>query len=120
MIVYAVLAEESIGRLYMAGVIPGLLLMAMFMLVIFVAVKMKPSHAPDEPWASWPERICGLLGLLPILGLIFLVLGTIYLGVATATEAAAFGVTGAMLLAIANRRLTLSMLRETFLSTRSA
>jgi tripartite ATP-independent transporter DctM subunit len=117
MIVYAVMVEESVGRLYMAGVIPGLLMMGMFMLTIFIAVKIDPSRAPDEPPVPWGERFSSLVSLLPVLFLIGLVLGTIYVGVATATEAAAFGVSGALILAIYYRRLTLKMLREAFLAT---
>ena len=117
MIVYAVLVEESVGRLYLAGVMPGLLMLAMFMLIVLVTVKTNPARAPFEPPVGWRERFASLVALLPVMALIFLVLGTIYLGVATATEAAAFGVTGALLLAVAYRRLTLEMLRESFLAT---
>jgi C4-dicarboxylate transporter, DctM subunit len=117
MIVYGVLAEESIGRLYLAGFIPGLLMMAAFMAVIFVAVKLDPRKAPVESATTWSDRITSLIGLAPILLLIFLVLGTIYLGIATATEAAALGVSGSFVLAIYYRKLSSAMLREVFLTT---
>ncbi|MCS7207048.1 MAG: TRAP transporter large permease subunit [Dehalococcoidia bacterium] len=117
MIVYALLADESIGRLYMGGVFPGLLLTLSFMGVIAVIAKIWPRVAPVEPPVPWRERLLGLVSMLPIVGLIFLVLGTIYFGVATATEAASFGVAGAFLLALVNRRVSWSMLRETLLST---
>src|SRR5690606_34385215 len=84
---------------------------------VFIAVKLKPSRAPYEPSVPWREKLAGLAGLIPVLGLIFLVLGTIYLGIATATEAAAFGVTGSLILALIYGRLTRQMLRETFLAT---
>lgn len=70
-----------------------------------------------EASVSWGERLASLLTLLPIMGLIFLVLGTIYMGIATATEAASFGVAGAFLLALVNRRVNWPMLREALLST---
>jgi C4-dicarboxylate transporter DctM subunit len=117
MIVYGVLAEESIGKLYVAGLVPGLLMMFAFMAVIFLAVKLNPAKAPVEPITGWHEKITGLVGLAPIMLLIFAVLGTIYLGVATATEAAALGVSGSLVLAIYYRKLDRAMLRDAFLAT---
>src|SRR5512145_922706 len=97
-IIYGVLMEVSIGRLYMAGVVPGVLLSVIFMAIIFVAALIWPRIAPREPAAPWAARLRALTDMLPTVALIFLVLGTIYLGVATPTEAAAFGVTGALVL----------------------
>jgi len=116
-IVYGVLMEVSIGRLYIAGILPGILLSLLFMLVIFFAALLKPGVAPRETAVSWKTRLIGLLDMLPTSFLIFLVLGTIYLGVATPTEAAAFGVSGAFLLALLRGRVNLGMLREVFLSS---
>jgi tripartite ATP-independent transporter DctM subunit len=115
-IIYGVLMEVSIGRLYMAGLIPGVLLSLLFMAIIFVAAVLWPQLAPREPGASWGERLRSLADMLPTLVLIFLVLGTIYLGVATPTEAAAFGVVGSVLLAALARRLSLPMLGAVCLS----
>src|SRR4029453_4058279 len=106
MIIYGVLAEESIGRLYLAGFIPGFLLAGIFMLIIAVAAKIWPSVAPREAAPSWRVRFLGLLSLLPVLALMFIVLGTIYLGIATPTEAAAFGVVASFILAGANRQIS--------------
>jgi C4-dicarboxylate transporter, DctM subunit len=117
MIVYGVLVEESVGRLYIAGIFPGLLLTALFMSVIFIGTKLIPGAAPREAGAPWRDRIVGLVALAPTLFLMFLVLGTIYLGVATPTEAAAFGVVGALLLAVFSRRVSLAMLKEVILSS---
>jgi C4-dicarboxylate transporter DctM subunit len=116
-IVYGVLMEESIGRLYIAGIGPGLALALLFMGVIFVASVAWPRLAPRERGAPWRVRIAALLGLVPTGALIFLVLGTIYLGVATPTEAAAFGVTGSVVLAALNRSLTLGTLRAACLAS---
>ena len=80
MIIYGVLAEESIGRLYLAGFIPGFLLAGIFMFIIAVAAKIWPSVAPREAPPSWRVRFLGLLSLLPVIALMFIVLGTIYLG----------------------------------------
>jgi tripartite ATP-independent transporter DctM subunit len=117
MIIYGVLMEESIGRLYIAGVVPGLLLTALFMVVIAVAAIFWPRVAPREQAAPWRERLLGLVTMLPFGLLILLVLGTIYLGVATPTEAAAFGATAALVMAIANRQVNVSMLRTVLMNT---
>jgi tripartite ATP-independent transporter DctM subunit len=117
MVIYGVLAEESIGRLYLAGFTPGFLLSGVFMLIIFIAACITPSIAPREVAPSWSVRLIGLLSLFPIFVLMFLVLGTIYLGVATPTEAAAFGVVGAFVLAAVNRKISWKMLQDTLLTT---
>jgi tripartite ATP-independent transporter DctM subunit len=116
-IIYGVLVEESIGKLYLAGFIPGFLMTGIFMVLIAARALRDPSIAPQVPHATWSERLAGLRNLLPIVFLMLIVLGTIYAGVATATEAAAFGVCGAFLIAALNRRISVSMLRETFLAS---
>jgi C4-dicarboxylate transporter, DctM subunit len=116
-IIYGVLVEESIGRLYMAGFIPGFLLAGVFMVIIAVMVKIWPRLAPPETAPSWQIRLVGLLALIPMLVLMFIVLGTIYLGVATPTEAAAFGVVAALGLTALEGRLNLRMLADTALAT---
>ena len=110
MIIYGVLAEESIGRLYLAGFIPGFMLAGIFMLIIAVTAKIWPSVAPREAAPSWRVRFVGLLALLPVIALMFVVLGTIYLGIATPTEAAAFGVVASLILAALNRQISGAML----------
>ena len=117
MVIYGVLAEESIGRLYLAGFIPGFLLAGVFMLIIYVAARISPAIAPRELAPPWRVRCIGLLSLGPIFVLMFLVLGTIYLGVATPTEAAAFGVVGAFALAAINRKVNKKMLQDVLLTT---
>ncbi|MBI4636825.1 MAG: TRAP transporter large permease subunit, partial [Candidatus Rokubacteria bacterium] len=116
-IVYGVLMEVSIGKLYMAGFFPGIMLSLLFMGVIFVAALIWPQVAPREPAAPWRELLASLVDMLPTLFLIFLVLGTIYLGVATPTEAAAFGVVGSFVLAALARRLTPALLKAVCLSS---
>ncbi|MCH9016150.1 MAG: TRAP transporter large permease [Chloroflexi bacterium] len=102
LIVYGVLVEESIGRLYLAGFIPGFMLAAMMMLMIVGASLVFPSIAPKEPRVSWRLKFIGLISMIPIALIIMVVLGSIYAGWATPTEAAAFGVTGAFVLAVIN------------------
>jgi C4-dicarboxylate transporter, DctM subunit len=117
MIIYGVLAEESIGRLYLAGFIPGFLLAGIFMFIIAVAAKIWPAVAPREVAPSWRLRFLGLLSLFPVILLMFIVLGTIYLGIATPTEAAAFGVVASFILAALNRQVTRHMLRQVLITT---
>jgi tripartite ATP-independent transporter DctM subunit len=117
LIVYGVLAEESIGALYIAGVIPGLLLTLMFMAVIFAMAVWRPSLAPREIAVPFGEKLRLSVAIVPIAALMFLVLGTIYLGIATPTEAASLGVVGALALALMARKVTIAMLKEVFLST---
>src|SRR5919106_2391262 len=117
MIIYGVLAEESIGRLYLAGFIPGFLLAGIFMFIIAVAAKIWPAVAPREAPPSWRIRLLGLLALLPVIALMFVVLGTIYLGIATPTEAAAFGVVTSLLLAALNRQVSGAMLKQVMVTT---
>ena len=116
-IVYGVLMEVSIGRLYIAGIVPGILVSLLFMAFIFAVAVIRPHWAPREPGVPFPVMLRDLLDMLPTFALIFLCLGTIYLGVATPTEAAAFGVSGAFVLAAWARKLNRQMLRSVFLST---
>ena len=101
----------------MAGFFPGFLLAVIFMLIIAALTMARPSLAPRERPPAWRVRLLGLFALVPMLGLMFLVLGTIYLGVATPTEAAAFGVLGALVLAALERSLTLEMIKQSVLGT---
>ncbi|TAN30040.1 MAG: TRAP transporter large permease [Castellaniella sp.] len=112
LILYGVLTNTSVPQLYLAGFIPGILLAALFMLTIGIACSLRPAWGGHRVKASWRRRFRSLVDLLPPLGLFLLVVGSIYAGLATATEAAALGVLGALVLAAFSRRLTLSMLRD--------
>ena len=111
-ILYGVLMNESVGRLYLAGFIPGFMLASMMMLMIAGAALVFPSIAPREALASWRDRITGLLTLIPIAFIIFMVLGSIYMGLATPTEAASLGVVASLALAAFARSLSIEMLRR--------
>ncbi len=118
MILYGVLAEVSISRLYLAGLIPGLMLAGLFSGMIFVAFVLFPSLGSDnQAKASWRERLIGLKGTLPPLLLFITMVGSIYAGVATPTEAAALGVMGAMVLAAARGQLSISLMLKVFENT---
>ncbi len=105
LIIYGVLVEESIGRLYMAGFVPGMVLTGSFMVMIFALALVWRGLAPRESGDSfftiqgWMNRLIGSISLVPIVALIIVVIGSIYGGIATPSEAAAFGVYGAFVLA---------------------
>ena len=105
LIIYGVLVEESIGRLYMAGFVPGMVLTFTFMAMIFLLAMVWKGLAPREQGDSfitlqgWANRLVGSISLIPIVALIIVVIGSIYGGIATPSEAAAFGVYGAFVLA---------------------
>lgn len=99
-IVYGISAEVSIARLFMAGVFPGIMLVILFMSYIVIWAYFNPGAIPQEPneYASFSQKIAASKGLIPILVLIGSVLGSLYIGIATAIEAAALGVLGALIL----------------------
>lgn len=115
-ILYGALVDQSVARLFMAGVIPGLVLAGLFSLYIIVRALTSPklAGATNE---SQPVAMKDALHVLPIVALLSAVLGGIYSGVATPTESAAIGVAGAVILGIAYGRLTLPACREALLST---
>ena len=113
MIVYAILAEVSIGKMFMAGILPGLLLAGIYSTYIIYRGLRNPEIAPrTQDSYSWKERMVGLKDLAPTLLLILMVLGSIYGGVATPTEAAALGVLGATVFALINRRMNFKIMFE--------
>lgn len=100
LIVYGVTINESITKLFMAGILPGLFLASLFMLYVALMSKFSSNFAPTpEPQMTFMERVTNSRFLIPVILLIMLVIGSMYLGFATATEAAAFGVLGALALA---------------------
>ncbi len=114
LIVYGVSINESITKLFLAGVIPGLVLAGLFMLYIIGWHFLRPGERPrPEPRMSIGKMFHDSRFLLPVLALVFIVIGSMYFGWATATEAAAVGVIGALLLAAMQRSLTF----ETFFAS---
>ncbi|MEC3861689.1 TRAP transporter large permease subunit [Mesobacterium sp. TK19101] len=107
LIVYGVTINESITKLFMAGVFPGLVLAAMFMAYVGVKSKVSKDFNPTpEPRMTLLEKVKNSRFLIPVICLILVVIGSMYLGYATATEAAAFGVIGSMVLAATQGSLT--------------
>jgi C4-dicarboxylate transporter, DctM subunit len=110
MIVYGVLTDSSIPKLYLAGIIPGLVLAILFSLTILVICLIWPQLGGRRTHATWTQRIHALPDLLPPLVIFLAVIGSIYAGWATATESAALGVIAALGVAALRRKLTLRML----------
>ena len=101
LIVYGVSINESISKLFMAGILPGLALAGMFMAYVAIYSKLSKNYNPiEEPKLSFVEKLKISRFLIPVLLLITVVIGSMYAGLATATEAAAFGVVGSLLLAL--------------------
>ncbi|HKG81572.1 MAG: TRAP transporter large permease [Microvirga sp.] len=117
MIVYGVLTETSIPKLYLAGFIPGLVLATLFSLTVLIFCIVRPQLAGRRTSATWEQRLTALPDLLPPLIIFLAVIGSIYAGWATATESAALGVIAALAIAAWNRRLTLRTLLHAFEGT---
>ena len=117
MIVYGVLTETSIPKLYLAGFIPGLVLATLFSITVLVICLIKPELGGQKTVATWPERIQALPDLLPPVVIFLAVIGSIYAGWATATESAALGVIAAILIAAVKGRLTVRTLLLAFEGT---
>lgn len=116
LIVYGVTINESITRLFMAGVFPGLVLALMFMAyVAIVAVTSKRFDPTPEPAMSFMEKVKNSRYLIPVVCLILVVIGSMYMGYATATEAAAFGVVGGLVLAASQGSLTWATFTESLM-----
>lgn len=111
LILYGLLTETSVPELYLAGFIPGFLLALLFMVTVIILCIIRPDWGGEAVRASWAERFAALPSLIPPIGIFLVVVGSIYAGLATPTEAASLGVVAALILAAFNGKLTLSMLR---------
>ncbi|MBS0313914.1 MAG: TRAP transporter large permease [Proteobacteria bacterium] len=100
LVIYAILTQESIGKLFVAAVIPGLIATIGYMLVIRIVVTLKPEAGPAGPRVAWPERMRALIQVLPVVGVFVVVIVGIYDGWANPTEAAAIGAAACGALAV--------------------
>lgn len=105
-IVYGLFSETSIGKLFIAGIFPGILLAALFMIAIYIWVRVSPSLGPPGPRASWHERFGASKNIWSVALLAILVLGGIWGGIFTPVEAGGVGAFGAFVIALARRRFT--------------
>jgi tripartite ATP-independent transporter DctM subunit len=117
LIIYGLLTDTSVPELYLAGIFPGLTLAILFMGVIAIACLSRPGWDGEKVETNWAMRIKVLPDLLPPVLLFVAVVGSIYAGVATPTEAASIGVVFALIIAAWNRALTLEMLKQAFEGT---
>ncbi len=119
MIIYAVITDTSVADLYAAGFIPGFMLAGLFSLMIYMVARRWPSLAgpPVETTNLWAARRAGLRHLVPPLGLFLIVVGSIYAGIATPTEAAALGLMATVGLVLVNGQMTLAVLVRAFEGT---
>lgn len=120
MIIYGIIAQVSIGKLYAGGLLPGLMLAGIFLAYILVRSRMHPSLAPPIPieqQAAWPEKLRALRALVLPIGLVAAVLGSILGGIASVTEAAAVGAVGSIAATILNRGVEWRMFHEAAVNT---
>ncbi len=117
LILFGFITDTSVPELFIAGIVPGLMLSGLFLVAILIACLMRPAWGGEKTTATWGQRFLSLLDLGPPLVLILGVMGSIYGGFATPTEAAAVGVIFALLLAALFRKLSLGMLLMAFEGT---
>jgi C4-dicarboxylate transporter, DctM subunit len=113
--VYGLITEQDVGKLFIAGVLPGALAVAMYMITISIIGAVRPGFLPAGKRASWPERMTALKEIWATTLLFIFVIGSIYGGLATATEAAGIGAAGAFLIGVARRRLSGPDIRRSLL-----
>jgi tripartite ATP-independent transporter DctM subunit len=117
MVIYAIMTEQSIGRLFLAGMVPGFLAAALYMCAVYAVARWRPQSVPLAPRSDATARRAAIVQMAPVLALFGAVMGSIYLNIASPTEAAAVGAFGAMLLAAFYRRLTWDVIRESLVET---
>ncbi|MFM9925947.1 TRAP transporter permease [Variovorax sp. H27-G14] len=119
--VYAILTQQDIGKLFMAGIVPGILAMAMYVMTIAIIVKLRPDWLPGGEVKPWSERFRDLKNVWAPLVLFVFVIGGLYGGFFTPTEAGGVGASGAFILGLVRRKLDGPKIREALLSaTRTA
>ncbi|WP_417722996.1 TRAP transporter large permease [Salipiger sp.] len=117
MVIYGISTQSHIGMLFAAGFVPGLLGVIGYLIAVRYVVWRNPAAAPRTARSGWPERLASLVTIWPVLALFTLVIGGIYGGFFTATEAAGIGATGALVFAVFSRSLSLVQLGEIFVDT---
>jgi tripartite ATP-independent transporter DctM subunit len=109
-IIYGVLTGTSIGKLFIAGIFPGLMLSGLFLILILMMCKRNPQLGPRGMSFPWRDRFTSLIGVWGMIALFLIVIGGLYIGIFTPSEAGAIGAFGAFLIALSKRRLTKSAL----------
>jgi C4-dicarboxylate transporter DctM subunit len=117
MVIYGVITQTSIGKLFMAGIIPGIVVASIMSAAIVIAVVIKPALAPPVVGVTWKQRFSALERVWAFVVLALSIIGTIYTGIATSTESAAIGATVAIFIAFFYRRLTIRTLHAALVSS---
>lgn len=117
LIVYGLFAEQSVGRLFIAGIIPGIILASLFVITIYIWVKLKPSAGPPGEAYTWREKFYSTRHIWSMLALAAIVLGGIWGGIFTPVEAGGIGSVGALLIALIRRKLTIKKFFESVKDT---
>jgi len=116
-IVYGIVTEESVGKLFMAGIIPGILLTSLFAVSVYFRCRLNPALGPKAPKTSLMEKIASIRSVWPVIVLFGVVIGGIYLGFFTPTEAGGVGVIGAFIIALASKEFGWARFLEALLSS---
>lgn len=116
-IIYGIMTEQSIGKLFVAGIIPGILLTLLFIAEVYVWVRLNPTLAPSGQPTNFKEKIIALRGSAEVLALCLLVLGGLIIGWFTPTEAGAIGAFGAVVLSLLRRRLSWQGFKDSVIDT---
>jgi len=116
-IVYAIMTEQSIGELFLAGVAPGIMIGSMFCITIYVNCKRRPHLGPPSPPMTWAQRFKALAGVSETLILFAIVMGGMFIGLFTPTEAAAIGAAGTIVVSLVQRKLTWKVFVQALIET---
>jgi len=116
-IVYAIMTEQSIGTLFLAGIVPGILIALLFCLSIYLRCRINKSLGPAGPRMSWRQRLLSLSGIIETLLLFALVIGGMFVGLFTPIEAAAIGAAGSLAIAALKGQLSFKRMRRILLET---
>ncbi|MBN1367778.1 MAG: TRAP transporter large permease subunit [Dehalococcoidales bacterium] len=117
LIIFGLLTETPVGKLFIAGIIPGMLLMVLYILTIYIMCRLKPNLGPAGPKLPWKERIKATPGMWSLIIIIGVILGGLYLGIFTPTEAAAVSVLVVTILALIRKRLSWQGVKRAFEQT---
>jgi len=117
LVIYAILTEQSIGRLLLAGFIPGVLEAVFYFITIYILCKRNPQMGPAGPTTSFRQKVVAVKGVWMILVLFVVVMGGIYFGIFSPTEAAGIGAFGAFIFLLGRRRLTWQVLKDSLFDT---
>jgi C4-dicarboxylate transporter, DctM subunit len=120
LVIYAILAEQNIEKLFVAALIPGILAAVGYIIAISIWVRVSPNSAAVRDRVPWGERMVALATVWPVIVIFLLVVGGIYLGVFTPTEAAAVGAAGTGLISVMSGQMSLAKLKQAILSTASS